>query len=511
LPHPHGNGWRGAPAADETESGIHPTPAITGSLGVLRRAFENAGYTAEGLVRALGPEELAAAPSADFARLLRVTRATSPLNTLVRLFLLGVPVPAAEAQAALGREPFGAAIEAGLLNVSGEKVSGTVRILAFRGLLLACDLPGRGGREQVMGLTSSTVTLADSAVPRPSRMALDLGTGCGLLGMLAARHSECVAATDVSQRAVAFAAFNAAWNGISNFTASAGDCFEPVVGRRFDLILANPPFAISPSTALAFRDSGMAGDSFAEGLVRQAPEFLNEGGFAQLICDCASKPGRDWSQRVAGWVEGRGCDAWVLALERHAATEYARNWVRDTESGAPEEKARLYDWWLAHLDAEHVESVTTVLITLRRRSGRNRIRIEDAPEILGAFGEDIALGFELDDYLAAASDDDLLNTRFVLHPNARLEQELQAEGGRWRVTSARIRIARGLRWAGNVDGRISTLLAGCDGSRTAAELAARLASDAGVTPDRVLPACIGAIRQLLARGYLRPAGLSNRT
>ena len=243
----------------------------------------------------------------------------------------------------------------------------------------------------------------------------------------------------------------------------------------------------------------------------QAAGFLNEGGVGQLICDCASKPGRDWSQRVAGWVEGRGCDAWVLALERHAATEYARNWVRDTESGAPEEKARLYDWWLAHLDAEHVESVTTVLITLRRRSGRNRIRIEDAPEILGAFGEDIALGFELDDYLAAASDDDLLNTRFVLHPNARLEQELQAEGGRWRVTSARIRIARGLRWAGNVDGRISTLLAGCDGSRTAAELAARLASDAGVTPDRVLPACIGAIRQLLARGYLRPAGLSNRT
>lgn len=511
MPHPREDRSLGASAPHATAPGVcPPPPVVTGSLGALRQAFEDAGFTAEALVRTLGPEELAASPCADFARLLRLTRDASPLNTLIRLFLIGVPVPAAEAEAAFAPVRLETALEAGLVNAAGAEVNGAVRILAFRGLLLACDAPGRGGREQVMGLTSSSVTLADAAVPRPSRLTLDLGTGCGLLGLLAARHSARVAATDVSPRAVAFAAFNAAWNGVSDFAASAGDCFEPVAGRRFDLILANPPFAISPSRTLVYRDSGMAGDSFAERLVRQAPRFLSDGGFAQIMCDCASRSGRDWSERIAGWVEGSGCDAWVLGLERHAAPEYARNWVRDTEPGTPEDKARLYNQWLTYLDGEGVESVTTALVTLRR-SGGKRVRIEEAPEILGAFGEDIALGFDLDDYLAATDDADLLNARLLLNPNARLEQELQAEGGRWRVISARIRIASGMRWAGNVDGHIAELLAGCDGSRTVFELAAGLASGAGVTPDRVVPACLEAVRQLVARGYVRPAELSRRT
>ena len=36
-----------------------------------------------------------------------------------------------------------------------------------------------------------------------------------------------------------------------------GDCFEPVAGRAFDLILSNPPFFITPQTDFVFCENPM--------------------------------------------------------------------------------------------------------------------------------------------------------------------------------------------------------------------------------------------------------------
>jgi hypothetical protein len=66
-----------------------------------------------------------------------------------------------------------------------------------------------------------------------------------------------------------FAAFGARLNRIANVELREGDLFEPVAGDRFDLILANPPYVVSPETGLLFRDDGLPGDSFSEGLVRR--------------------------------------------------------------------------------------------------------------------------------------------------------------------------------------------------------------------------------------------------
>ncbi len=78
---------------------------------------------------------------------------------------------------------------------------------------------------------------------------LDLGTGSGVLGLRGASHCDRVTAVDINPRALMFAGFNAHLNFVDNIELLEGSWFEPVAGRRFDLIVSNPPYVVSPVTS----------------------------------------------------------------------------------------------------------------------------------------------------------------------------------------------------------------------------------------------------------------------
>jgi hypothetical protein len=134
--------------------------------------------------------------------------------------------------------------------------------------------------------------------------------------------------------------------------------------------------------------------------------------------------------------------------------------------------------------------------------------VEEAPGAAGPFGEDIARGFTLRDYLTSTSDAALMDEVLAIHPAARLEQEFEPSGGRWKAAASRIRINQGLRYEGTVDGRTAPLLAGCDGTRPVRELVDGLAGRAGIPAERIAPECLALLRQLIERGYLRPRAVS---
>src|SRR5262249_35357770 len=158
-------------------------------------------------------------------------------------------------------------------------------------------------------------------VREPVDRALDLGTGNGHHALLAARHAEQVTAIDINPRALRFARFNAIMNGAS-IDFREGSLFEPVAGETFDLIVSNPPYVISPESEIAYRDSGMPGDSFSETIVRRLPAHLEPGGIGVVLISWLHPREADWTLPVRGWLEGAGCDAMLLRYAVHAPLEY---------------------------------------------------------------------------------------------------------------------------------------------------------------------------------------------
>jgi release factor glutamine methyltransferase len=118
---------------------------------------------------------------------------------------------------------------------------------------------------------------------------LDLCAGTGLLAVLAAReHRADVVAVDISRRAILNTLINASLNGLT-VTAIRGDLFAPLDGRRFDLIVSNPPYLPSAngsprshSSARAW-DAGPSGRDYLDRICREAPAHLSPGGSLLLV------------------------------------------------------------------------------------------------------------------------------------------------------------------------------------------------------------------------------------
>lgn len=73
---------------------------------------------------------------------------------------------------------------------------------------------------------------------------LDMGTGCGILGIIAAKKASRVVAIDINPAAVRCARENARLNGVADkMFFVQGDLFAPLkVGEKFDIIMFNAPY-----------------------------------------------------------------------------------------------------------------------------------------------------------------------------------------------------------------------------------------------------------------------------
>ena len=175
----------------------------------MRDVLAGANYSEEGLRAALGHSDLLGIQELDVSPALRRTRAGTALDTLIRLFFLGVSVELDAARRALHPMPLESWVGAWLLTLRDGQVAPLVKLLPYQQLLLTADMPAkiRSGAPDdfVLGLGKSSALLAHTVVQRRARRTLDVGTGCGVLTLLASVHSDRVYATDKNPRAAAFA------------------------------------------------------------------------------------------------------------------------------------------------------------------------------------------------------------------------------------------------------------------------------------------------------------------
>jgi hypothetical protein len=252
----------------------------------------------------------------------------------------------------------------------------------------------------------------------------------------------------------------------------------------------------------------MHGDQFCQRIVREVPRFLREGGYCQILCNWAHYAGQDWQERLAGWFDGAGCDAWVMRSETRDASTYATVWIRGTEEDNPAHFAQLYEDWMTYYEREGIEAMSAGLITMRRRSaGTNWFCADDAPEkMLGPCGDAIARRFELRDFLATMRQDrSLLEARLCVAPDVRWDQQCEPSGERWQVVSSQLRLASGLAYAGNIDSYVASLILRCNGQRPLRELLADLAPSVGSDVEGIAPECLEVTRRLVDCGFLWPA------
>lgn len=235
--------------------------------------------------------------------------------------------------------------------------------------------------DHVLGIGGATMSLLALTMRAPVGRALDIGTGCGIQALYLATHAQQVVATDLSARACAITSFNAALNDV-RIDVRQGSLFEPVAGERFDLIVSNPPFVITPDSLrqgglLEYRDGGMERDSLIGAIIRQAPEHLNAGGTLQMLgnweipADC--DPQTQWQARMEGWLEGLNVDAWVLQRDILDPTQYVEMWIRDSGGTLVprDEVEATYEAWISDFAQAGVEAIGMGSLAMRARSEEN--------------------------------------------------------------------------------------------------------------------------------------------
>ena len=145
---------------------------------------------------------------------------------------------------------------------------------------------------------------------------LDLFTGSGVVAVATAAAGAEATAVDISRRAVACAAVNAAINGVG-IRVRRGDMLAPVDGERFDLITANPPYVPGEIEATEARggarawEGGPDGRALLDRFCHEAPAALAPGGTILLVQSELCGNARSLMQ-----LESAGLEARVVASHR---------------------------------------------------------------------------------------------------------------------------------------------------------------------------------------------------
>ena len=558
-----------ASARSASESSSFPPPAATPEQAAsLRADLADSGWGVEAVAALLG--EVADAALRREIRLpaLRAVRAAlaggaapSPVAVLTALFMLGDPVPATALDAALPRTAAAGATAIGLVGEPDE--TGCVRALVDLRPHEAVDDAGEvrwwvasdlgelvTGRalapDHVLGVGGAGLTLAGLTPRTPVRTALDLGCGCGIQTLYLLRHAEHVVATDISARALAFTAFNAALAGVSVTGAPGagsdiapssgldsevdaasesgsdaghlellrGSLLEPVAGRRFDLIASNPPFVLTPP---AVREAGLplmeyrdAGGPILPGLVAGLGEHLEPGASAVMLGNWEHRGTASWREAVAAWLP-EGLDAWILERELQDPVEYATMWLRDgglTPERDPGAFDAALEAWIDDFEARDVRGVGFgYLIVHRPQSPREPWRLleEVTTSGQGVLGPHVAEVLEVRERLAGLDDEAVADLCPLLAPDVTEERHLIP--GAAEPTVILLRQGGGLGRTLQASTAVAALAGVADGELSVGQVASAVAalSELNAADAAALRAeMVEAARHLLATGFLSP-------
>ena len=505
------------------------TPSVRPEL-IARLAddLRSARFTVERLDELFGEDAAAALTRGHRVRARRALDLIiefDPAAVLGRLFVLGLSADIADVALALPGLELEGAVELGLISVGDIDCRPLVDLRPYSFTdswgaaewWLASDLGelALGGalpEDHVLGVGGASLTLAGLQLGRASNLALDLGTGCGIQALHASRFAGRVIATDISQRALNYASFNAELNGIRTIEFRLGSMFEPVEGERFDFIVTNPPFVITPRAdgvpSYEYRDGGRVGDAIVSEVIAGAATHLRPGGVAQLLGNWEYRAGEDGLDRIGGWIDAAGLDGWVVERERQDAALYAQTWIRDGGTRAGVESDRLEEAWLDDFDARGVTAVGFGYVVLRarfdglrHRSSTPLRRLErlDGPVATG-LGAQLAATLDAYDWQASLDDEDLARAKLVVAPD--VTEERHYWPGDEHPAVMNLRQGGGFARSYPLGTALAAVVGACDGELSIGAICAAVSELLQADEGELLAEVLPSIRELVIVGML---------
>ncbi len=497
--------------------GVHSEP-----IQRLRSDLLAARFSVDALTRLWGTRADAAlhrGQRVPASRALTGPAGETAAGVLARIFVLGMPVTAEQLAVALPELGLDGALALGLVSVDGDRVRAVLDLRPYSFVdahgvgswWIASDLGeltvgGALREDHVLGVGGASLTLSGLMVGGTVDAALDIGTGCGIQAMHAARHATRVVATDISPRALEIAALNAELNGIRNIEFRLGSLFDPVAGERFGQIVSNPPFVITPRAdgvpSYEYRDGGMVGDALVASVIDGLADHLEPGGIAQLLGNWEYRDGVDGLDRAGEWVSATGLDAWVVEREVQDAALYSETWIRDGGTRPGPEFDRLYGAWLDDFEQRGVTAVGFGYLSLRAttRGLRRLERLDSAIE--GGLGVHIAETLAAWDWQSALTDEQLGREHLELAPD--VTEDRHYWPGDADPTVMTLRQGGGFGRSLPLDTGLAALVGACDGELSVRAIIAAIAQLLEVDEAALSAELMPSIRELVTTGFLRP-------
>lgn len=483
------------------------------AIAVLGEDLAAADYQLDGVAARLGDAALAGlARNSALPAHRELADEFDAQADLIRLWLLADAVPVERARRALsGLDDL---VDAGLLERRGDQVQATVELKPYGDESFSAwvcsdptPLDGRSAPPRpdfVLGASPASTTLAQ-LIPRDRvRSVLDLGTGCGIQALHLAEHAEHIVATDLNPRALELAAITLGLAGVSA-DLRLGSLYEPVAEDRFDLIVTNPPYVISPPSRseLVYREGTQIGDGLMHTVVTEAVEHLNSDGTLIVLGNWAITD-QPWQERLAEWITPTGCDAMVLQREVLDPYEYIELWLADAGLNGSSHYRQRYTEWLDYFDSCGIRHVGMGWLALRN-TGRDQpqVRIEDWPHAVHQpVGPAIASDFAAVD-ASQLSDEHLLARRWRTHPGV-VQETIGVPGAR-DPQHLVLRQQYGFGRALEPGTALAAVVGACDGELPLSVLIGAVAALLQVEEIPMKAQTLSQMRRLIADGYVYPA------
>lgn len=282
-----------------------------GSFGPVREFLRGASYDDATLRRVLGMESMCDLGEVRWDEVRRDDLSPA-LDLCIDLFLLCRQVSAERFREACGGDAAEALRALGLVRAvrsDPDRVVCPVWLYPVDGFVVASDRrsdPDDDPYERIEDVVfpaihAGALRYLDLLPEAAGGEALDLCGGAGAGAFRLSRTARSTVTADLAPRATRFAEFNARLNGL-DVASLAGDLYEPVAGRQFDVIAAHPPYVPAAGPTLVYRDGGGTGEEVTRGIVLGLPAHLKPGGRCAILCmGCDSAEG-PFEQRVRGWL-----------------------------------------------------------------------------------------------------------------------------------------------------------------------------------------------------------------